>query len=98
MNVIDILTKLGWDILSFKDGIYTVKMTHERWKREKKKIEAGEMTYTEEYNPLTDTFNIYVEEVCFNELGNLFVSFSEVESNDPFDCFEYRNMSYDELY
>lgn len=98
MNVINILTKLGWDILSFKAGIYTVKMTHERWKREKKKIEAGEMTYIEEYNPLTDTFNIYVEEVCFNELGNLFVSFLEVGSNDPFDCFEYRNMSYDELY
>lgn len=98
MNVIDILTKLGWDILSFKDGIYTVKMTHERWKREKKKIEAGEMTYIEEYNPLTDTFNIYVEEVCFNELGNLFVSFWEVGSNASFDSFEYRNMSYDELY
>lgn len=98
MNVIEILNKLGWDILSFKDGIYKVQMTHERWKREKQQIEAGEMTYVEGYNPLIDTFNVYVDEVCFNEFGNLFVSFSELESNAVFDCFEYRNMSFNELY
>lgn len=99
MNVIDILNKLGWDILSFNNGVYKVRMTHERIKREKKKIETGEINYIEEFDPLTKTFNICVEEVCFNKLGNLFVAFSEVDSSDgSFDCFEYRNMSYDELY
>lgn len=99
MNVIDILNKIGWDVLAFKDGIYTVQMTHERWNRERKKIEVKEMAYDEGYQPLTDTFDIYVDEVSFNQLGNLFVSFTEVGVTDgSFDGYEYKNMSYDELY
>ncbi|MBS6502937.1 MAG: hypothetical protein KH415_15175 [Clostridium sp.] len=81
MNVIDILNKLGWDILSFNNSIYKVRMTHERIKREQKKNEAGEINYIEGFDPLTKTFDICVEEVCFNNFVNLFVSFSEVGSS-----------------
>lgn len=88
MNVIDILHELGYDVVSF-DGEGHYKVLINRKKREAMK-QSGD-TYT--YN-LMDTFEIYVEEVEFNGLGDLCVTFKEVgteEENICFDVYEYRN-------
>ncbi|MCB2309028.1 hypothetical protein LGL08_20200 [Clostridium estertheticum] len=84
MNILDVLWKLGYDVISFnEDGEYKVQFGLERQKRHG----YDHMTYT-----------IKVKEVSFNKLGNLVVDFTEVAEDNCFDVFEYKNMSADELY
>ena len=97
MNVIDILNKLGWEIVSLKNGYYEVQMTTERYHREFIKRKNGEIEYDKGFDP-KGIFEIYVDKVSFNDLGNLYVSFREVDSNNLFDMYEYKNMRSDEIY
>ncbi|WP_443662436.1 hypothetical protein [Clostridium sp.] len=84
MNIIDVLHKLGYDVLSFNEnGEYTVMLGHDR------QLKEG---YTQE------RWTIKVSEVSFNGFGNLVVFFSETKEDNCFDGFEYKNMDADELY
>lgn len=87
MNVIDILNKLGLDILSFNNGIYKVRMTHERIKREQKKIEAGEINYIEGFDymkiktVMTKGINSLLNKDVFTDL-DLTLALTKFLSND----------------
>ncbi|WP_373206013.1 hypothetical protein [Clostridium tertium] len=87
MNVIDILNKLGLDILSFNSGIYKVRMTHERIKREQKKIEAGEINsikgfdYMKIKTVMTKGINSLLNKEAFTDL-DLTLTLTKFLSND----------------
>lgn len=87
MNVIDILNKLGLDILSFNSGIYKVGMTHERIKREQKKIEAGEINsikgfdYMKIKTVMTKGINSLLNKEAFTDL-DLTLTLTKFLSND----------------
>lgn len=84
MNIIQVLWKLGYEVLSFNEnGEYTIQLGHEREKRHG-------------YNK--ETWIVKVKEVSFNGLGNLVVDFTETKEDNCFDIFEYGNMDIDELY
>jgi len=84
MNILQVLLKLGYDILSFNEnGEYKVMFGHERQKR---------------HGYDNTRWNIKVKEVSFNGFGNLVVDFTEVDEENCFDVFEYGNMDSDELY
>ncbi|PYG84900.1 hypothetical protein LY28_03521 [Ruminiclostridium sufflavum DSM 19573] len=89
MNVIDILRKIGYDIISISDGVYTVRNTTEKIQDMVKEAEADEANDFDIY----DTYKLVVNEVKFNGFGNLSVSFKRLEHPDEvWDAFEYRNM------
>lgn len=78
MNIIQVLWKLGYEVLSFNEnGEYTIQLGHEREKRHG-------------YNK--ETWIVKVKEVSFNGLGNLVVDFTETKEDNCFDIFEYGNM------
>ena len=84
MNIIQVLWKLGYEVLSFNEnGEYTIQLGHEREKRHG-------------YNK--ETWIVKVKEVYFNWLGNLVLDFTETIEDNCFDIFEYGNMDVDELY
>lgn len=84
MNILQILWKLGYEVLSFnEDGEYKIQLGHEREKRH---------GYSKE------TWTVKVKEVSFNGLGNLVVDFTETKEDNCFDIFEYGNRDTDELY
>lgn len=89
MNLFEILKKIGYDIISINNGVYTVKYTNERIMDMVK--EAGDVKPNED--DLYDTFNLVVKKVGFNGFGNLSVTFQRLEYPDEnWDYFEYRNM------
>ncbi len=89
MNVFDILRKIGYDIISINDGVYTVRNTTEKIQDMVKETEDGESDDADIYG----TFNLVVNEVKFNGFGNLSVSFRRLEHPDEaLDIYEYRNM------
>jgi hypothetical protein len=45
-----------------------------------------------------ETNTIKVKEVGFNGFGNLFVTFTEVDTANCFDAYEFKNMAPNELY
>lgn len=97
MNVFDILRKLGYDIISINDGVYTVRNTTEKIKdllnesNEARAEESQETLNTQE--DIFETWNLVVSDLKFNGFGNLCVSFKRVEYPDEcWDVYEYRNM------
>ena len=96
MNVIEILWKLGYDILSIsEEGEYKIKFSVERKERYRNKIKKGIMTFN---RSLDDEYLVKVGDVNFNDTGNLFVEFLDVNTNEIIDTYEYKNMSNDELF
>lgn len=86
MNIFDILRKIGYDIISINDGIYTVRNTTEKIQDMVKEAESDDAD-------IYDSFNLVVNEVKFNGFGNLSVSFRRLEHPDEvWDIYEYRNM------
>ena len=84
MNVIDILLKLGYDIKSFSDGVYTVCHSANAIRD----MAEGEYDYD-----IHSDFKLAVAEVEFNGLGNLCVTFKRVgHDNECWDVYEYMNM------
>jgi len=84
MNIISILWKLGYDVLSFNEaGEYKIMFGHDRQKRQ---------GFSQE------TYIVKACGVSFNGFGNLFVSFDDVETGECVDCFEFGNMGPEELY
>jgi len=84
MNILEILWKLGYDVLSFnEDGEYKIQFGKAR------QVKEG---YTEKRNI------VKVKEVGFNGFGNLYVTFTEVGTDNCFDSYEYKNMGSDELF
>jgi len=84
MNIIEILWKLGWDILSFnEDGEYKIQLGHDR------QLKDG---YSQ------DKYLVRVNDVSFNGFGDLVVTFTEVGTGNCFDAYEYRNMDKEELF
>lgn len=98
MNVIDILKKLGYDVLesNHEQKIYTVRCSKEKKKRLLMQIKAGKIAVEKEF--LNSAYVIVVTEVSFNDNGNLYVEFRDAESYTLFDAYEYQNMSEDELF
>jgi hypothetical protein len=89
VNVFDILRKIGYDIISINNGVYTVRNTTEKIQDMVKETEDGEPDDADIYG----TFNLVVNEVKFNGFGNLSVSFRRLEHTDEvLDIYEYRNM------
>lgn len=97
MNIEDILRRIGYDILSITIlGHYVVKFSAERVRRTQARIEKNEEITVLDMN---DTFTLFVSDVGFNGLGNLYVIFNEVrEPNFTFDIYEYENMKDYELF
>lgn len=98
MNVIDILRTIGYDIISVNNetGHYRVSLSPERRRRSMKVVDEnkGEFDYD-----LFGKFDLYVSEVKFNGVGDLYVEFREVQHpEDIWDCYEYKNMEPNELY
>lgn len=98
MNVIDILMKMGYDIVSINDGVYGVQYILDRKKYIWEQIEQGEVDLAiKKY--LNETIYLCVGEVCFNEVDNLFVEFLEAKDKGSiWECYEYRNRDSSDLY
>lgn len=96
MNIIEILWKLGWDVLSFnEEGEYKIQLGTARKNLTDKQIEEGSITYV---GSTSDIYTVIVSEVGFNGLGNLFVFFDDLKTGDTIDAYEYKNMSNDEMF
>ena len=98
MNIIEILWKLGYDVIESNSNNkkYTITYSSERKRRMWKQIKEGTLTVQNEL--LNDIFNVTVGEVSFNNLGNLFVEFIDINTKETIDVFEYGNMKENELY
>jgi len=83
MNILEVLWKLGYEVLSFDSGVYKIQFGHEREKR---------------HGYCNDIYEVRVSEVGFNGLGNLYVFFQEVGTDNCLDVYEFKNMDSDELY
>lgn len=95
MNILDVLHKLGYDVVSFNDGVYKIQNTTEKIKRLRKQIDAGEIGYK---GSIYDKYEVKIGEVSFNGLGNLYVEFVSLDETEIIDAYEYRNMDPDDLY
>lgn len=96
MNIIDILHKLGWNVLSFnEDGQYKIQLGKARKDLTDKKIKDGLIGYE---GSTSDIYNVKVSDVGFNRLGNLYAFFEEIETDYCIDAYEYKNMGNDELF
>ncbi|WP_321833446.1 hypothetical protein [Clostridium butyricum] len=98
MNIIEILWKLGYDVLESNstDKRYTITYSSERKRRMWKQIKEGTLAVENEL--LNDVFHITVGEVGFNPTGDLCVEFVDVNTKEIIEIFEYRNMKESELY
>lgn len=85
MNVLEILKRLGWEILSADnmEEIYTITQSTERINRCEEKSKKVTVT---------------ISQMCFDELGNLYVEFVEHKTNKYIDNYLHNGMQPDELY
>lgn len=96
MNIIEILWRLGWDVLSFnEDGEYKIQLGKARKDLTERQIKDGSIVYE---GSTSDIYTVKVDDVSFNGLGDLYVSFEDIETGDCIDCYEYKNMNSDELF
>lgn len=90
MNILDILKKMEYDVIAFDSrvGIYQVKFNSTRRKRLQRLIEKDkDKDLLEKGIDLHEIYHVKVSSVSFNELGNLFVTFSE--EKDKCERFDY---------
>lgn len=89
MNILEILKLLGWEIISAdnKKQQYTITECSERIQRETEQngIIYGETTVT-------------IDDVSFDEFGNLYVIFEDTQTGAYIDNFVYNRMEKNELY
>ncbi len=96
MNIIEILWKLGWDVLSFnEDREYKIQLGKARKDLTDKQIKDGSVS-CEGYT--SDIYTVKVDDVGFNGMGDLYVFFKDIETGDCIDSYEYRNMDSKELF
>jgi hypothetical protein len=96
MNIYDILRKIGYDIISFSEGVYEVEFSPERKRRMREQIKSGETVFNFD---IDTSLKLKVGDVGFNNLGNLYVFFNNAEDTDEcLDAYEHCNMSAEELY
>lgn len=96
MNIIEILWRLGWDVLSFNEnGEYKITLGRARKDLTDKKIEDGLISYE---GSTYDVYTVKISNVCFNGLGNLCVDFDDIDTGDGIDTYEHKNMAKDELF
>lgn len=96
MNIIEILWKLGWDVLSFNEaGEYKIQLGKARKDYTDKQIKSGLITYD---GLTSDIYTVIVDNVSFNGFGNLFVGFTDIGTNIGIDAYEYKNMGSDDLF
>jgi hypothetical protein len=96
VNIIQILWKLGYDVLSFnEDGEYKIQFGKARKALYDRQIADGTMGFD---GSTDDIFEVKVDEVGFNGFGDLYVSFSDVNTGKCMDFYEYKNMGSDELF
>lgn len=83
MNILDILKKLDYNVIAFNSaiGIYEVRFNAKRIERMGQIIDEYKEKNKNENDEgkigLNETLYLKVNEVKFNEIGNLYVSFSE---------------------
>ncbi|MDU2491144.1 MAG: hypothetical protein E7D27_11265 [Clostridium celatum] len=92
MNIIDILWSIGYDVLSFENSIYEVSMSHQKWLKE------NEISRKSDEINISKRSFIKVRDVGFNDLGNLYVVFINVDDNSFFDSYEYTVKENDKLF
>ncbi len=96
MNIIQILWKLGWDVLSFnEEGKYKIQLGTTRKNLTDKQIKDGSIGYE---GSTSNIYTVKVDDVGFNGLGDLYVSFKDTETGDLIDAYEYKNMGENELF
>ena len=85
MIILDILLTLGWKIISadnFKQ-IYVITQSSERLARAQE---------------VAKTYQVTIDEMCFDETGNLFISFMDKKTNEFVDNYYHNGMDPHELY
>lgn len=89
MNIIEILKKLGWNIITANNESheYTVIESQERLARE-----------TEQNGIIYGEITIFLKKVSFNEFGNLYVLFHDKKTNSYVDNYLHNEMEANELY
>ena len=85
MNILDILHTLGWKIICADNykKIYVITQTSERLAR------------TQE---VAETYTVTIDEICFDETGNLYISFIDKKTKAFIDNYYHNGMESDELY
>ncbi len=98
MNIIEVLWKLGYDVIESNSITkkYTVQFSTERKRRMWKAIKEGTLSVNNEL--LNDMYYITVGELSFNDTGDLFIEFIDINTKETIDVFEYRNMKDNEIY
>ncbi len=96
MNIIEILWKLGWDILSFnEDGEYKIQLGKRRKDLTYKKEKEGIIDIA---GNLDEIYTVKVSDMGFNGFGDLYVYFTDVDNGDLIEAYEHNNMAADELF
>lgn len=96
MNIIQILWKLGWNVLSFnEDGEYKIQVGKIRKNLTYKKEKEGIIDLIEDLDKI---YTVKVVDVGFNGFGDLYLYFEDVETGYCVDCYEHNNMAADELF
>lgn len=88
MNIINVLWALGWEVLSFtENGEYKIQLSETKKNLIDKKLNDGLIGYK---GSTSDTYNVRVCNVKFNNLGNLYVSFEDAKTGIYIDSYEYK--------
>lgn len=95
LNIYNFLQILGYDVVGFtEDGVYTVCYNAERLRRLYADIDAGDTICDFDIH---GNF-VVTAEAFFNGVGGLVVEFTEVETGDCLDVYEFGNMPGRDLY
>ncbi len=85
MNILDILHTLGWKIISADNfrQIYVITQSSERLARAQE---------------VAKTYQVTIDEMCFDETGNLYISFMDKKTKEFVDNYYHNGMDPNELY
>ncbi len=85
MNVLDILKRLGWEIISADnmEELYTITQSNERLNRSQEPVK---------------THTVTISQMCFDEIGNLYVEFVDHQTSQYVDNYLHNGMDPSELY
>lgn len=85
MNVLDILKRLGWEIISADnvEELYTIIQSNERLNRSQESVK---------------THTVTISQMCFDEIGNLYVEFVDHQTGQYVDNYLHNGMDPQELY
>ena len=85
MNILDILHTLGWKIISADNfrQIYVITQSSERLARAQE---------------IAKTYQVTIDEMCYDETGNLYISFMDKKTKEFVDNYYHNGMDPHELY